>query len=95
MEKYVRLFAAILLLVAIADFDYGFYMLIRFIICTISVYFTFAAYKTENERWMWIYGMLAALFNPFLPIHLSKSIWVMNDLIVAITFVISVFKYKD
>mgnify|MGYP001000638762 FL=1 len=94
MEKYIRLIAAILLLVAIADFDYGFYMLLRFIICAISVYLAYNAAKGGAEHWVWIFGIIAALFNPFLPVHLNKGLWKIIDSAAAFIFLFSFIKYK-
>lgn len=39
-------------------------------------------------------GGIAILFNPIIPVHLTKDIWVIIDLIVAILFLVSIFKIK-
>lgn len=39
-------------------------------------------------------GGIAILVNPIIPVHLTKDIWVIIDLIVAILFIVSIFTIK-
>jgi len=34
--------------------------------------------RTKNNRvlWVWIFGVLAALYNPIFPVHLDRSTWI-------------------
>ena len=38
--------------------------------------------------------MVTILFNPLIPIHFDKGIWVVIDFVVAVLFVVSIFKIK-
>jgi hypothetical protein len=39
-----------------------------------------------------VFGFMALLFNPFLPVYLkSKSIWILIDLIAGLLFLVKVY----
>ena len=73
---------------------YGFFTLLRFVVFAISVYVAWMSYETKKEKWVWIFGFLAVLFNPFIVIHLNREAWSVIDFIVGIFMIISVFVLK-
>lgn len=74
----------LLLLLAILNLPYGYYTFLR-IIVTLSSIYLLVIRKTE----LIIVGILIAIiFNPILPIHLTKEIWVLIDTIFGIFFLI-------
>ena len=51
----------------------GYYMLLRIITCATCVY---SAVKFKLEWAKWIFGILAVVYNPVLPVHLGdKDLW--------------------
>ena len=55
------------------DLSDGYYMLLRVITCATCVY---SAVKFKAEWAKWIFGVLAVLYNPVLPVHLGdKDLW--------------------
>ena len=51
----------------------------RFVVCGVSIY---SALKFKTEWAKWIFGGLAVLYNPVLPIHLGdKSVWAIINFI--------------
>ena len=86
-----RIIAIILLLVAIGDLPYGFYTLLRFIVCGVAAYGALISNELEKDIWTWIFGIIAILFNPLIPIHLDKGIWTIIDIIVAAILLSSLF----
>jgi hypothetical protein len=52
------------------------------------------AYEEQREKWVWAFGFMAVLFNPFFPIHLEREIWVIIDLITGGFLAISTFILK-
>jgi len=82
----------IMLLIGIpSGLPYGYYTLLRLVVCGTAIFTAVNASKMDKQGWMWILGFIALLFNPIIPIHLEKQLWVIIDLIVAIIFFISIF----
>jgi hypothetical protein len=85
----------IMLLLAIPTFwPYGYYVLLRWVVSISAVFLVWAAYDLKKTFWVVLMGMVAILFNPLIPIHLDKETWVVIDLVVAVLFVVSMFKIK-
>ncbi|MGI6348253.1 MAG: DUF6804 family protein [Patescibacteria group bacterium] len=95
-KKNIILFiaAAFLFLALVDGWPYGFFTLLRFVVFAISAYVAWMAYEAQKEKWVWIFGFLAVLFNPFIVIHLNREAWSVIDLIVGIFMIISVFVLK-
>ena len=89
------LIAAGMLLCTLADFPYGYYQLLRFIVCGVGVYIAYTAYNWQKKWAMWLFGFIALLFNPLIPIHLSRGLWQPIDVICAILFVFVAFALKE
>lgn len=68
--------ASMLVYAAIEKHPYSFYSLLRWICCPVFAYSAFSARERNRISWSWIFGVLAALYNPFFPAHLDRSTWV-------------------
>ena len=70
---------------------YGYYVLLRIVLCAVCTFLAFRALEIENTAWAWILGMMAVIYNPIIPIHLTRKIWsVVNALtivVLSMTFV--------
>lgn len=66
---------------------YGYYTLLRLVVCGTSTYVAIKAKETKQNFWMWGMGFIAVLFNPLIPIHLDKGLWTIIDLVVAVIFI--------
>lgn len=74
---------------------YGYFTLMRFVVCAVTAYLTYLAYEKNNESlWVWIFGFIAVLFNPIIIIHLTRMQWRPIDLIVGVFLVVSLFVFK-
>lgn len=94
-KNIALLIAAAFLFVALFDgWPYGFFTLLRFVVFASSAYVAWMAYEAQKEKWVWIFGFLAVLFNPFIVIHLNREIWSVIDLIVGVFMIVSVFILK-
>jgi len=65
---------------------YGFYTLLRIIVCGTATYFTWRDWNVRIRTWPLAFAVVAILFNPVLPIRLSRSDWFLIDLAVAALF---------
>lgn len=73
-----------LLLIAILEMPYGYYQFLRLALCGTVVYSLYndeALRQKDVLKWSLI-GM-AILYNPIFPIHLTKDIWAMLNLVAA------------
>ncbi len=82
---------AIILVGTLAPWPYGYYQLLRFVVCGVSVYVAFMAYNWQKIWATWLFGFIALLFNPLIPVHLSREIWQPIDIICAVLFAVIAF----
>lgn len=91
----ICIICGILLLIAIPSWwPYGFYTLLRWVICAVSIYVVYGFYKSKLIGWTFVFGAIAILFNPLFPVYLDKSSWVGIDFISAILFFVSAYSIK-
>jgi len=92
----ISIVSVIMLLLAIPPiWPYGYYTFLRVVICASSAYMAYLGFDRGKEGWGWIFGIIAVLFNPLVPIYLTKEIWVVIDVIVAGVFLVSIFTLKS
>ena len=89
--KSLRYIAAVMLLIAISGMPYAYYTLLRWVVCAASVITLGMAINEERTGWKVVFGILALLFNPLIPIHLDKEVWLPIDILAALMFFISNF----
>ncbi len=94
-KNIILLIAAAFLFLALIDgWPYGFFTLLRFVVFASMAYIAWLAYEAKKEKWIWIFGFLAVIFNPFIPLYFGRDFWVVVDLIVAVFLIISIFVFK-
>lgn len=65
---------------------YAYYVLLRWICCPTFAYLAVEAFGSRKREWGWILGVLAAVYNPLVPVHLTREIWaVVNVATIVIT----------
>jgi hypothetical protein len=80
--------AAVLLVVALGNWPYGYYQLLRLVVCGAGAYVAWVSYHSKYPWAVWLFGIVAILFNPLAPIHLSRAIWQPVDLACAVLFLL-------
>jgi len=93
-DNWFKIIAVLFLLGAIANNPYVYYQFLRWIVLGVGGYSAYLAYNSRRKIWMVIFGAIALLFNPIIPFYFSRSAWQSIDIIVAIIFLISIFKIK-
>lgn len=94
--KWLCIASGILLLLAIpSGWPYGYYIFLRWLIFISSIVMASGFNKARLTGWVFVFGALAFLFNPILPIYLNKSSWVAIDLIAAMFFFLSAYSIKE
>ena len=85
-ERPVQIAAAVLLVVALAHWPYGFYRFLRVAICLAAGLLAWNAYEAKKPIWALVMTGIAILFNPIVPIWLKRDEWAIIDLAVAAVF---------
>ena len=79
--------AAALIGLAILPLPYGYYTFLRIAITGISAYLVYLR-KDNKDKSFYVIIAIAILFNPLIPIHLPREVWIPIDIILAIYFFI-------
>lgn len=95
-KNILTLIASALLLFAVKDgLPYGYFTILRFVVCAITTYLAYTAYEKNSESlWVWAFGFIAILFNPLIPIYLQRSQWGPIDLIAGLFLISSMLFFK-
>lgn len=86
--KTIATIVGFLLLIAILPLPYGYYTLLRLVVCGSGLFLAYQLYEYKLHNWSVALALLALLFNPFIPVYLSREIWLPIDIIGAITFLV-------
>jgi len=87
-----QLIATIALLWAFnSENPYGYYVFLRVICCSVFAYLTVQAFRKSNERWTWVLGVTAFIYNPIFQIHLTRDIWFFINIVTIGIAVASIF----
>src|SRR5262249_11765146 len=88
IPRLVWLGPPIILVIAIARLPYGYYTFTRIVTCAVATLIAILAYQERRSLDLWciLFAMVAVLFNPLIPIHLSRATWFYLDLGAAAVF---------
>jgi FtsH-binding integral membrane protein len=94
-SSIARLVATALLLWGLARHPYGYYKLLRWVVCGAGAYSAFVTMSSKKSSWAWALGITAAVFNPIFPIHLERATWAVLNIAAAILFGASIFAVRE
>ena len=83
--------AAAVLFGALGRWPYGYYTFLRWVTCAAAVVVAYCSYAYAKPWGIWGFIFIAALFNPILPVHLSRQSWQIIDLATATAFIAAAF----
>jgi len=78
-----------MLLLALATWPYGYYQLLRIVVCGVGIYAGWYLLEIKQLGWAWFFFIAAALFNPLVIVTLQKQTWQLVDLVVGVAFLVS------
>ena len=90
MNKDIFWIAPLVVLgVGLLPMPYGYYFLSRLVVCGCAIYYAVQFSGQSHATLVWIFGFLAVLYNPIIPIHLgTKGLWIIvNVITVGVFFV--------
>ena len=82
----IFLIAGITLFLGVVNMPYGYYQLLRWFICGVGAYGAWLSYEDKKIKWVWILGVIAVIFNPFVKFYLGIGLWKLVDLVAGILF---------
>ena len=88
--------AVLLILAPLISFPYGYYMFLRLIVTITSIMTIVYVIKAAggiNEISI-IFGLIAILYNPIVPINLSREIWLPINFITAGIYIFCFYRIK-
>lgn len=88
--RWGQIAALVLLVLAPASWFYGYYHVLRVVVTAVACYGVWLASRQGWRRWRASCVVIAAIFNPIIPIHLSRDTWAVVDLVVAAVLLFSV-----
>lgn len=94
MNNIIKIGLSILLLSCLLDMSYGYFQLVRFIVLVGFGYLAYTSYLNQRQTEMFVFGILALLFQPFAKISLGRELWNIIDVIVAIALIVNIFKSR-
>ena len=93
--KLLYIAVCIILGIALLSISGGFYTLVSIIVTIGAVAATIQNSSNGINIWSIIYGGMAILFNPLVPVYLhDKGAWIMIDIIAIILFIIQIVRNK-
>jgi len=78
----------ILALAVFIKFPYGFYIFLKFIIFGTMVYSTYCCFNKKNKGLAWASIVVLIIYNPFIPLYLTREIWVVINILTVILCVV-------
>jgi hypothetical protein len=81
--QIIKIILVVLLLLCLFKMPYGYYQFVRFMALTGFAALACFSYKANRNREMFIFIVLAVLFQPLVKIALGRMLWNAVDVIVA------------
>lgn len=78
--------AGMLFAAAAFHFPYGYYTLLRLVVCVCAGIVAYQAWP-KQALWTFVFGFVALLFNPIIKVSLNRDTWLPIDLAVGVLFI--------
>lgn len=86
----------VVLLVAATGLYRGDFTILRWVVFLAGIVLIYTAYRSKKFYWLFVFAVLAVLFNPIIPVYLKNiNVWRIIDLITAAVFGIFLWRYYD
>ena len=86
--------AMIFLILALLPWPYGYFQFLRLVVTGTAAWVAYIAHTDTKPKLRTVFIVIALLFNPFIPIHLNRPLWIMIDLLCAGAFGLTLMLYE-
>ena len=91
--RNIYIAVSILSLMALLPFPYGYYTFLRIVVFLTAGITAYLKFKAGDKNILH-FAVIAILFNPIIPIALSREVWAFFNVAVAILFGILAYRIK-
>lgn len=96
LPRLVWLLPSVMLIIALAKLPYGYYTLLRIVVTVCAIVLAAEIKKRDNiGAWFVAFVFVALLFNPLIPIHLTRGVWAPIDVGCALMFAAHMYFVRD
>jgi hypothetical protein len=82
------------LAVALLQLPYGYYVLLRLVVCGVCIYLAVQEENAGRKAWVWVLGAVAILYNPIFRIHLTRDIWSVVNIATILLLVVHMWSMR-
>lgn len=93
--KIIAYIIGALLLLAILPLPYGYYTFLRLSVFLAGSFLAYKSYQSAQFGWAISFVSVAILFNPLIPIYLSRAEWLPIDLLCASLFFVAGYQVRN
>jgi FtsH-binding integral membrane protein len=76
----------------VPSLPYGYYTVMRWVVCALCIWLSISAHRAGQEPWTWAWAIVAGIYNPVFPVHANREVWSIVNLatiVVAVGFGLS------
>lgn len=59
----------------IPTLPYGYYTIMRWVVCALCGWLAISAHAARQEPWVWAWIIVAGIYNPIFPVHANREVW--------------------
>ncbi len=93
--KAANVVAVCMLISTIYNHPYDYYVVLRFVVSPVMAIGAFQAYALQKPGWLWLLAIMALLFNPIIPVHLTRHTWMPINIFCACLLVAVAFNLNQ
>jgi FtsH-binding integral membrane protein len=101
-DNWLKLVAIVMLLGAIASYfgawftrPYAYYQMMNWVVVSAALMAVWQSYKMGKQFPVWLFALVAVVFNPITQIYLSAFTWQVANIVVIVLFLISFFAMRE
>lgn len=88
--------AAVLLLWALVPSNpYGYYSVMRWILCATFIYIAVKSHEQQRQVWIWVWGVLAGIYNPIVPVRATREFWEIINIVTIVIVIVGVIRFRS
>ncbi|WP_370176897.1 DUF6804 family protein [Alteriqipengyuania sp.] len=78
--------------VALVDWPYGYYQLLRLAVTIYAGWTAWVAIENKQKMTAWVFGITAVVYNPILKLPLDRDTWSAVNLVTALVVIIGLLR---